>query len=116
MSTPLVVATILVTGWNLVLTIAAFLTETGPFQSGVRADREMAQSLMQVQAEVGTPDLDARTNAWKRSGSINTTEYVESRVTDASQEVTVTAPYAEASVTVASDEGEVPRRCSVCLN
>jgi hypothetical protein len=116
MSAPLVVATILVAGWNLTLTLTAYLTETGPFRPDASAERSMTRSRMHVRAEVGTPDLDARTNAWKRGGSVSTAEHVESRVTDTSREVTVPTPYAEASVIVVGEDGDEARRCSLCLN
>ena len=116
MSAPLVVATILVAGWNLTLTLAAFLTETGPFRSEETTGREMTQSRVHVEAEIGTPDLDARTNAWRRGTSVDTAEYVRSRVADTSQKVTVPAPYAKVSVTVVGEEGEEGRRCSLCMN
>lgn len=116
MSAPLVVAAILVTGWNLILTLTAYLTGTGPFRTDVPNGEEMTRSRMHVEAEIGTPDLDARTNAWRRGGSVNTAEHVESRVTDTSQEVTVPAPYAETSVTVAGEDGGEARRCSLCMN
>jgi hypothetical protein len=116
MSAPLIIATILVAGWNITLTLTAYLTETGPFRPAAPNGREMTRARMHVDAEIGTPDLDARTDAWRRSGSAGPTEHVESRVTDTSQEVTVPAPYAETSVTVAGRDGEEARRCSLCLN
>jgi hypothetical protein len=116
MSAPLVVAALLVAGWNLTLTFAAFLTGTGPFQSAETNDRDMTQSRVHVEAEIGTPDLDARTNAWRRGASVDTAEYVRSRVADTSQQVTVPAPYAKASVTVVGEEGDEARRCSLCMN
>ena len=116
MSAPLVVATILVAGWNLTLTLTAFFTGTGPFRTEEQPRREMAQTRMHVQAEVGAPDLDARTDAWKRDTGVDTAEYVRSRVAETPQEVTVAVPYAEASVVVAGEDGEEARRCSVCMN
>ena len=116
MSAPLAVATILVAGWNLTLTLTAYLTETGPFRPAEAAGCEVTQSRMHVTAEIGTPDLDARTNAWRRGTSADTAEYVQSRVADTSQEVTVAAPYAEASVTVVGEDGDEARRCSLCMN
>ncbi len=116
MSAPLIVATILVFGWNLTLIVAALLTGTGPFQSKEKTARTMSSSQRRVQAEIGKPELDARTNAWKREGGIGIAESVQSRITETQQEVTVQAPYAEASVTVAGEDGREIRRCSVCMN
>jgi cell division protein FtsL len=115
MSTSLIIATILVAGWNLTLTVAALLTGTGVFQTE-RHTREMSQSLRSVRAEVGTPDLDARTEAWKRDRGMATAESVQSRVAETPREVTMSAPYAEASVTVTGDEGREERWCSLCMN
>jgi hypothetical protein len=116
MSAALIVATILVFGWNLTLIVTAFVTGTGPFQSEEPGVRTMSRSLKRVQAEIGKPELDARTEAWKRKMGIGTTESVESRVAETQQEVTVQAPYAEGSVTVAGEDGNEVRRCSVCMN
>jgi hypothetical protein len=114
MSASLIVATILVAGCNLTLTVVALMTGTGLFQS--RRTHEMSQSRRSVRAEVGTPELDARSDAWKRDRGMGTVESVRSRVTETSREITMHAPYAEASVTVAGDEGFEERRCSVCMN
>ena len=116
MSVSLIVASILTAGWNLALTATAFFTSTGPFRSTTQPDREMSQSLKRVRAKIGTPDLDARTDAWKKDIGGGTTEHVRSRVTESQREVTMHVPYAEASVHVAEDEGETTRRCSVCMN
>lgn len=120
MSVSFIVATILVAGWNLTLTAAALLSGTGLFSTARRVSavrvREMSRSLRSVRAEVGTPDLDARTDAWKRDHGMGTAESVQSRVAEVSREVTMEVPYAEASVTVAGDGGPEARRCSVCMN
>lgn len=116
MSPPLIVATILVAGWNLTLMLAALFTGTGPFRSEGQPEVKMTQTWRHVKAEVGTPELDARANAWKRDMSVNTVEHVQSRVADTSRQVRVPAPYAEATVRVAGEEGDVARRCSVCMN
>ncbi len=113
MSASLIVATLLVFGWNLTLIVTALLTGTGPFQSKRQNSREMSRSVKAVRAEVGRPELDARTEAWKRKMGITT---AQSPTIDTQQEVTAQAPYAEASVSVAGEEGDENRRCSVCLN
>ena len=116
MPASLIVATILVAGWNLTMTVAAFLTETRLFASASQRPRGMSQSFRRVRAEVGKPEMDARSNAWKRNRGLGAAEAVRSRIAETQQEVTRQAPYAEASVTVAGDEGEEGRRCSVCMN
>lgn len=115
MSASLAVAAILVAGWNLTLVLTAFLTETGIFQLEGQSVRGMNRSLMDVRAEVGKPEFDARINAWKREGGINTAEY-GSRVIETSKQITMQVPYAETSVSVVDEEGDEARRCSVCLN
>lgn len=112
----LIVATILVAGWNLMLTGAALLTETRLFTSAPQRVRKMSSSRRTVRAEVGKPEIDARSNAWKRDWGFGTTETVQSRIAETEREVTREAPYAEASVTVAGEEGDELRRCSVCMN
>lgn len=113
MSASLIVATILVFGWNLTLIVTALLTGTGPFQSERQNSRQMSRSVKAIRAEVGKPELDARTEAWKREMGIGT---VQSPMIDTQREVTVQAPYAEASVTVTSEKSDETRRCSLCLN
>lgn len=110
------VAAILAVGWNLMLTIAAYVTGKGPFRSGSSATRVMDRTIHRVPAEIGRPEFDARTTAWKRGADVGGVEHVQARVTETSQEASVAAPYAKASVTVATPEGEEGRRCSVCMN
>jgi hypothetical protein len=116
MPASLIVASILVLGWNLTLIVAALVTGTGPFQSQGQMIQEMSRSQKPVRAEIGKPELDARTNSWKRETGIGLTASVQSRLIETEQEVTVQAPYAEASVTVSGDDGREARRCSVCMN
>jgi hypothetical protein len=117
MSAAFLVATILTIGWNFLLLAIAFLTKTGPFHPSSATARSMTRARQIVRAEVGTPEYDARTEAWKRTSGGGTTEYVHSRVADTPQEVEMPTPYAEASVQVTTDAGEEEwRRCSVCMN
>lgn len=116
MSPALIVATIVVAGWNLTLTVTAFLTGVGPFHSKNAPSRPMQRTWKQIRADVGKPTLDARTNAWKRESGNKAVEYIESRVRETSKEVTTAAPYAEASVTVSGEGGREARRCSICMN
>jgi hypothetical protein len=110
------VAAILAVGWNLALTIGAYVTKTGPFRpASLRPRVMMDRVIRRVGAEVGRPDFDARPTAWRRGG-VDTIEHVRARATEMSQEVTVAAPYAEASVPVATSAGEERRSCSVCMN
>jgi hypothetical protein len=116
MSVSLIVASLLTAGWNLTLTATALFMNKGLFQSSEPPSRVMARSTKHVRAEVGTPDLDARSEAWKRNGGLGTAESVLSRITESQREVTMEVPYAEASVPVADEEGTTTRRCSVCMN
>lgn len=116
MSTSLIVATILVAGWNLTMTVAALLTRTRLFTPVPQRAQEMSPSRRRVRAEVGKPEMDARSDAWKRDRDLGTTETIQSRIVETEREVTREVPYAEASVTVVGDEGDELRRCSVCMN
>ena len=116
MSPSLIIATLLVSGWNVALTVAAYVTETGPFRSEGRARRRMNSFREPVRAEVAQPELDARSEAWKRTSGVATMEFVSSRITDTQQKVTVPGAYADANVTVATEEGARRRRCTVCRN
>lgn len=116
MSASLIIATILVFGWNLALISAALLTGTGPFESKGQTARTTSPSRKQVRAEIGKPELDARTNAWKREMGIGIAESVQSQIAETQQEMTMQVPYAEASVTVVGEAGREIRRCSVCMN
>lgn len=115
MSAALIVASILVLGWNLTLITIALVTGTGPFQNR-EPNRTMSRARKHVRAEIGKPELDARTTAWKREMGVGTTESIQSRLMETQQEVTVPASYAEASVTVGGEDGDEVRRCSVCMN
>lgn len=115
MSPAFYVAAILAVGWNLALTLAAYVSGTGPFRPVSSTVRLMDRAVHRVRAEVGRPEFDARPTAWKRE-RVGTIEHVQSRVTETSENVTVAVPYAEASVTVATPEGKERRHCSVCMN
>ncbi len=114
MSVPFLVATILVAGWNLMLMIVALLADTGFFRAEER--QKMSRSLKRVRVVVGEPELDARTEAWKREGGFRTVKSIPSRVAEMKKEVTLQAPYAEASVLVFEEDGVELRRCSICMN
>lgn len=116
MSAALMVSTLLVLGWNVTLVAVAYLTETGPFRATQHNVRRMSRTLKSVSVDVGKPEFDARVMAWKRDGRGGTAEHICSRVTETSQKVERTVPYAEASVVVQGEEGAELRRCSVCMN
>lgn len=116
MPASLIVATILVAGWNVTVTVVALLTGRRFFKSRTQRTREMSQSLRRVRSEVGKPEIDARTNAWKRDGGLGTIGAVQSRISDTQWEVTRQVPYAEGLVVVVGEDGEETRRCSVCMN
>jgi hypothetical protein len=117
MSPAVLVATILALGWNLMLAVAAALTETGPFQSDpVPSTRTMAWSDRTVRADVGAPDFDARISTQNEPVEGGPAESVRSRATGTSLEVDVDVRYADAAVTVMTDDGPQVRRCAVCMN
>lgn len=116
MSPAVLVATILALGWNFTLAITAALTETGPFRSNTTDERTMRWSSQTVRAEVGAPDFDARTAARKAEMDGGTAEHVQSAVSDTSRTVDAEVGYADASVTVMTDDGPQIRHCSVCMN
>lgn len=115
MSVPLTVATIVVTGWNLVLTIALVVNERILLFSD-EANSNMGRTLDRVRVEVGKPELDARRNAWRREAAGAQEDYLQSRVMETPKEVTLEVPYLEALVTVDGMDGDERRYCSICMN
>lgn len=115
MSVPLTVATIVVTGWNLVLTVALIVNERILLFSD-EATSKTGRTLNRVRAEVGKPELDARRNAWRRTAAGTPEDYHRSRVSDTPKEVTLEVPYLEALVTVDGTDGDETRYCSICMN
>jgi len=116
MSASLAIATILVTGWNLVLLTTVLLTRPQLFQSTQERPRTMAQSLRRMQAEVGAPEIDARSNKRTHDRGGGPAEPAASNTVEREWGVAMDVPYGKASVPVVGDEGEELRRCSVCLN
>ena len=116
MSPAVLVATILALGWNFVLAITAVLTETGPFRPDTTDARTMQWSSQTVRAEVGALNFDARASARKAEVDGGTAEHVQSAVSDTSRTTDVEVGYADASVTVMTDDGPQMRHCSVCMN
>lgn len=91
------------------------------FLSGTRSQsttrEEMGTVLKGLRADVRQLDLDAREQAWRRANWSGPASYVANRITESSHEVMVLTSYAEASVSLASADGnEENRRCSLCLN
>lgn len=115
MSVPFTVATIVVTGWNLVLTIALVLHERILLFSD-EANSKMDRTLSRVRVEIGKPELDARRNAWRREAAGAPEDYLQSRVVETPKEVTLEVPYLEALVTVDGTDGDETRYCSICMN
>jgi len=112
MSPAFLVATILVIGWNLALAAAVLFTDTEPVREDEEVDpRTMRWSQETARAEVGAPTYDARTAPRAEGGTEAPAQVVRS-----SREVEVDVRYAEASVSVATNDGTQLRHCSVCMN
>jgi hypothetical protein len=78
---------------------------------------DMSTCMKGIRADVLQLDFEARGQDWRRAGWDGPEARVRSRVTDASHEVMVITPYAEASVSVGVTSQETEnRRCSLCLN
>jgi hypothetical protein len=117
MSPAFLVASILAIGWNLVIAALVGAADTTLFGEMSGSDRGMDRWLRSVRAEVGTLEFDVRSGRSERQGASSVaTNRVRSDVGKTSCEVQVEAPYAAASVPVATDESTEQRRCRVCLN
>lgn len=117
MSSSLLVASILVLGWNAVLLMSVLLVKGISFQQEPASDQLMRRVQKEVNAEIETPDLNVRADDWKRSrldGTAST--YEASHAYGPSRQVVIETPYAEAPVTVATPDEEEVRNCSICLN
>lgn len=77
----------------------------------------MSTSLKGIRTDIQQMDLEAPRQTWRREGWEGPGADVRAEVQDASHEVMILTPYAEASVTVgAPDDQTERRRCSLCLN
>lgn len=76
----------------------------------------MRRFQQEMEAEVEESALDVRPKPGQRYSDETASDRVRKRVRDASQTVSVEAPYAEGSVTVSTPDGDEARRCAVCLN
>jgi hypothetical protein len=116
MSPSFLVAAILAIGWNLTLAAAVLLTDAEPTREAASESesRVMQWSQETVRAEVGRPAFDARA-AVEEDGAGDPPAQAPPRVRT-SQEVAVDVRYADASVTVLTEEGMQLRHCSVCMN
>jgi hypothetical protein len=98
------------------LTIAAVYV-VGRGSSAEADPRAMSTSLKGIRTDIRQLNLEAPRQAWRREGWAGPGARVRAEVQDASHEVMVLTPYAEASVTVgAPDDEPERRRCSLCLN
>lgn len=77
---------------------------------------QMEIALERVRVDVIQVDVDARKQDWRAEGWNGPDSHVADRITGSSHEVVVLTPYAEASVSMALEEGNEQRRCSLCLN
>jgi len=89
-------------------------SEPGQEEAAESEPRVMQWSQETVRADVGRPTFDART-AVEEEGAADTPAQAPPRVR-ASREVAVDVRYADASVTVLTEDGMQLRRCSVCMN
>lgn len=76
----------------------------------------MDTAIKGLRADLFQIDYSAEDQNWRHENWDGPEARVRAQVTDASHEVMVITPYAEASVTVGVDEEEDRRRCSLCLN
>lgn len=118
MTPALLVASILVVGWNFTLLLVALFVRMSPVQWKSESLRLMNRFQKEIDIEVAPKDLDVSKEAWKRSDLDGTaSEEVYARLSGASQSMRLDVPYAEAPVTVETTKGnEEQRRCEVCLN
>lgn len=117
MSPAYLVASILAIGWNVVVAALVVFSDTDPFGEDAGSDHTMSHFLRSVRAEVGTLELNAQSGRFGRLGDGTVApNQVRRDIEKTSCEVEVDVPYASASVTVTTDEGEEERRCSVCMN
>jgi hypothetical protein len=97
-------------------TIAVVYAYCRVFSSGDSSE-EMSTSLKGIRVDIQRMDLEAPRQTWRREGWEGPGARVRAEVRDASHEVMVLTPYAEASVTVGGpDDRSERRRCSLCLN
>lgn len=115
MSVAVLVATILVLVWNGVILTAAMLTNTGPFAEAT-PDGSMQCRTERVHAEVGASAFDGQRKAQTQNAIPTSSDSLPSSETSFSATVEREVPYADASVSVATADGDEARRCSVCLN
>lgn len=115
MSVAVLVATILALIWNGVILAVAMLTHTGPFAEADPA-RSMKRRTERVHAEVEASAFDVQRKTQTQNASSTPSDSVPSSEASSSATVEREVPYADASVSVATADGEEARRCSVCLN
>jgi hypothetical protein len=95
----------------------AVVYAVGRYSSAETDPHAMSTSLKGIRTDVQQLDLEVPRQAWRREGWEGPGARVRAEVRDASHEVMVLTPYAEASVTVgAPDDQTERRRCSLCLN
>jgi hypothetical protein len=98
-----------------VLIIAAFYRLHIP-KPDEAAARSMDTAMKGLRADILQIDYSAETQNWRSEDWDGPDARVRARVTDASHEVIVLTPYAEASVEVGVGTENERRRCSLCLN
>lgn len=112
-----VVTLLLAAAWVLPAVIVSLLYRFPVARSSGRDSVRMQRSVKALQVDIGNLDLDTRLEGreqnWEGADS-----YVKAQVTEFSNEVTLLAPYADASVSLRDGSGasSTRRHCSLCLN
>ncbi len=103
--------------WVIPAVIIAVVYGTRVATEARSKSKSMNTSVKGLRADIAQLDYDARVQGWREEGWGGPEEYVQARVQESSHEVMLLAPYAEASVSVASEKADVEqRRCSLCMN
>lgn len=103
--------------WLIPAFTIAVVYAVSRFSSSEECPDEMSTSLKGIRVDIQRMDLEAPRQTWRREGWEGPGARVRAEVRDASHEVMVLTPYAEASVTVdGPDDQPERRRCSLCLN
>ncbi|MFB6248845.1 MAG: hypothetical protein ABEL97_09770 [Salinibacter sp.] len=98
------------------LTIAVVYA-VGRGSSSETGSTEMSTSVEGIRTDILQLDVEAPRQTWRRGEWEGPGARVRAEIGDASHEMTVLTPYAEASVTVQGpDDRPERRRCSLCLN
>jgi hypothetical protein len=85
--------------------------------AGVPAPREMERTHKSVRARLSAQYGSTSSNQWSVLHAGSYSDVVSSETSSAVRELSLSAPYAEATVQVVGEDGTgVQRRCSICMN